>query len=202
MTSDTEYAAYASLPMLQWPSEAEAFLAFMRAREVRTYLEIGTASGRFALFVKRALGLPKIAVCDLWCPPLLRREPDVEFFIGDHHSREYDEWRRRLGHIDMVFIDADHENGYRRDFEIERGHPHRYIAMHDIANKAYPGLREFWRHEVRGEKWDLVNTDTAGPFGMPPIRYPFGDARNFQELVDTYGYSCGFGIVKADAAAG
>ncbi len=181
--------------MLQWQTELDAFREFMIANRVRSFLEIGAATGRLSLYLKEVLQLEKVAACDVWQSPLLKAG-HVEFFCGDHHDPAYPEWRARLGHIDMVFIDADHETGFRRDYEIERAFPHTFMAFHDIANTAYPALVDFWEHEVTGDKIKFVNTDTSLKFGVPPVKFPFATWQTFDELVASCGYACGIGVVK------
>jgi hypothetical protein len=181
--------------MLQWQTELDAFCAFMVDNRVRSFLEIGAATGRLSLYFKDVLQLEKVAACDIWHSPLLKAA-HVEFFHGDHHDPAYPEWRARLGHVDMVFIDADHETGFRRDYEIERAFPHSFIAFHDIANKAYPALARFWESEVTGDKRTFVNTDTSLRFGVPPVAFPFATWQTFDDLVADCGYACGIGVVK------
>lgn len=185
-----------SRAMLQWQSELDAFCAFMAANRVRSFLEIGAATGRLSLHLKDTLALDKVAACDMWHSPLLKAAK-VEFFHGDHHDPAYPAWRAQLGHIDMVFIDADHETGFRRDYEIERAFPHSFIGFHDIANKIYPALSQFWEEDVVGEKHTFINTDTSLRFGVPPIAFPFASWPTFEALVADCGYACGIGVVKA-----
>lgn len=182
--------------MLQWQPELEAFCAFMEAHGVRSFLEVGAATGRLSLYLKERLRLEKVAACDLWQSPLLKAAR-VPFFQGDHHDPAYLEWRRAQGHFDMVFIDADHEVGFRRDYEIERAFPHTFIGFHDIANTAYPALMRFWQDDVQGEhKQAFVNADTSLAFGVPPISFPFASWPTFEAYVAECGYACGIGVVK------
>lgn len=183
------------LSMLQWPSELDAFLEFMRENQVRSFLEVGALSGRLSLMLRDVLQLEKVAACDFIYSPLLQTAKDVAFFCGNHHDPQYLEWRRVRGHFDMVFIDADHETGFRPDYEIERAFPHRFIAFHDIANRAYPALLRFWQFEVQGRKCEFVNSDRTAKFGVPPVRFPFLSCQTLDEYVEQYGYSCGIGVV-------
>lgn len=186
-----------SRTILQWQPELDAFCRFMEARRVRSFLEVGAATGCLSLFLRDALHLGKIAACDLWHSPLLKAER-VEFFHGDHHDAAYLEWRARLGHFDMVFIDANHETGFRRDYEIECRFPHTFIAFHDVANKLYPVLTRFWDTEVRGQKQTFVNIDPSVGFGVPPIQFPFASWQTFDEYLADCGPACGIGVVKPD----
>lgn len=185
--------------MLQWQSELDAFVELLVANRVRSFLEVGAATGRLSLYLAERLELEKVAACDLWQSPLLKAA-HVEFFRGDHHDPAYAEWRARLGHFDMVFIDADHETGFRRDYEIELAHPHTFIAFHDIANQAYPALRHFWEHEVTGDKVAFVNRDTSLRFGVPAVAFPFASWPTFEDYVAECGHACGIGVVRPAAS--
>jgi len=77
-----------SRAMLQWQSELDAFCAFMAANRVRSFLEIGAATGRLSLHLKETLHLDRVAACDVWHSPLLKAAK-VEFFHGDHHDPAY-----------------------------------------------------------------------------------------------------------------
>jgi len=187
--------------MLQWPDELQAFLDFMLAHRVSSFLEIGSATGRLTLFVKTALSLRLAAACDVLYPPLLRLRSDIAVFCGDHHAPKYLEWRAALGRVDMVLIDADHETGFRRDYEIERSFPHGFLAFHDIANRAYPALGAFWRDEVEGEKREFVNADVSRGFGVPTIKFPLAQWPTLEDYLAECGPACGIGIVGPSAAA-
>lgn len=185
--------------MLQWQTELDGFCDFMATHRVRSFLEIGAATGRLSLYLRERLGLERVAACDLWQSPLLKAAK-VEFFLGDHHDPAYPAWRAALGHVDMVFIDADHETGFRRDYDIERAFPHSFIAFHDIANTAYPALMRFWQHDITGEKHTFINTDTSLQFGVPPVVFPFATWPTADALIAECGHACGIGVVKAPAA--
>jgi hypothetical protein len=185
--------------MLQWENELDALVEFMRCHHVRSFLEVGAATGCLSIFLRDTLKLEKIAACDLWFSPLLKAQR-IEFFRGDHHDPAYLEWRARLGHFDMVFIDADHESGFRRDYEIELAFPHTFIGFHDVMNTAYPNLMKFWDTEVEGEKHLFVNTVTSQTFGVPPIQFPFATWPTFDAYVAEFGHACGIGVVRPKPA--
>jgi hypothetical protein len=180
--------------MLQWKTELEEFCRFMLTQNVRSFLEIGAGTGQLSVFLKQALRFDRVCACDLYKSPLLREHPEILFFHGDHHERDYRTWREHLGHIDMILIDADHHTGFREDYLIERQFPHRFIAFHDIANPHYPELCKFWEEEVTGRKQVFVNRDPQIPFGVPPLRYPFGQWTSQQQYESRYGRCCGLGV--------
>ncbi len=55
--------------------------------------------------------------------------------------------------MDLVSIDANHAfHAVSADFAINRRHPHRLLAFHDItgANRYTTGVRRFWQGMKRG----------------------------------------------------
>ena len=86
---------------------------------------------------------------------------DIEFLEASSHSKTYRKWRKDLGHIDLVMIDADHKHdAFKKDYEIEVMFLHNFVAMHDIKNVGYNDLRKFWKKRVKGDhKVEFVNTD-------------------------------------------
>jgi len=181
-------------PMLQWKTELEEFCRFMIETNVRTFLEIGTGDGQLSIFLKDALSLDRVCACDLKLPPLLARREDITFYHGDHQAPAYLDWRAKQGLIDMVFIDANHKTGFRTDYEIEWQFSHRFIAFHDVANKAYPALRAFWENEILAKKTTFINRDPTIGFGVPELTYPFKWVRSAEELEFDCGLSCGIGV--------
>ena len=79
-------------------------------------------------------------------------------FWGNSDSPEFHTWRDSLGHIDLVMIDGDHRyKGVRKDFEINRRYPHRFLAFHDItgSNRWTTGVAKFWNELNEGHKWEM-----------------------------------------------
>jgi hypothetical protein len=181
-------------PMLQWKTELEEFCRFMIRNSVRSFLEIGAGDGQLSVFMKDGLCLDRACACDLHCAPLLAQRRDIAFYHGDHQAPEYRNWRAMQGTIDMVFIDANHKTGFRGDYEVELQFPHRFIAFHDIANRAYPQLGEFWKNEVSGGKIAFENRDATIGFGVPELKYPFRWIPSAHWLEQECGRSCGIGV--------
>ena len=87
---------------------------------------------------------------------------------GDSGTDAYVAWRRELGPIDLVLIDANHHyRAVRRDFEIERAQPHRFLALHDItgARRGTEGVARLWR-ELDGNKIEIVAPESKMGIGI------------------------------------
>ena len=182
------------VPLFQWKSEFEKLCGFILENKIKSFLEIGVARGGLGLFLKNALKLPRIYGCDLFKPESQEYLQKVEFFHGDHQSLEYLKWRKNIGQIDLVFIDADHEKGFIADYFIEKNFKHKFIAFHDIANVAYPNLCAFWKKEISTSKIEFINTDLKASFGVPEITYPFFEWNSEKDYIEKFGRSCGIGI--------
>ncbi len=149
--------------VLQNRDELIALCELIDATEVRSYLEIGVWTGRLVSTLHGLFGFERVAACDdgyarrFGLP--LQLPPDAHYFEGDSRSAAYAAWRRELGAIDLVFIDADHGYaGVRADFERERHMPHRMLAFHDItgANRHTAGVAKFWRELDGGYKEEII----------------------------------------------
>lgn len=138
--------------ILQNREELLALCRFIEARGVRSYLEIGVWTGRLCSALHRLFSFDTVAACDdgyarrFGLPLALPAE--IRFFEGDSTSAAFLRWRAELGPVDLVFIDGDHTyRGVRRDFELQRRFPHRFLALHDIsgANRYTRGVGRFWQ---------------------------------------------------------
>lgn len=177
--------------ILQYPKEIESFVNFMIENDVKTYLEIGVGPGHMALFMADELEFEKVSACDIRYPKCLRKRKDISFHHGSCYEEGYLGWRESLGHVDMVFIDAIHKRRYaRRDYLRELEFPHRFLAFHDVRNKRYPKLTQFWEKEVKGPKVEFVNKDKKSV--MINMRK---ERKNIlKEHRRKYGISCGIGV--------
>ena len=149
--------------VLQNREELVALCELLERLDVRSWLEIGAWTGALTRCLDELFHFDLVAVCDDgWAKRRglsLTLPERTELFVGDSGSAAYQRWRAGLGHVDMVFIDADH--AYRavaRDFDINRAHPHRVLAFHDItgANRYTAGVRRFWRKLDRGHKHEIL----------------------------------------------
>jgi predicted O-methyltransferase YrrM len=177
--------------IMQYPDELYPFMKFMVDNGVESYLEIGVKRGHMPIFIKRVLDI-KVYACDINYPEQFKEhKPDIEFLQSDSNSKKYAKWREGLGHIDVVLIDADHNyKPAKKDYQREVKFPHRFIAMHDIANKGYPDLTKLWRNIVEGEKVEFVNKN-------PDARLLCVEHRSDEYIANyrrKYGTSCGIGI--------
>lgn len=138
--------------------ELQEFLAFLKSKELSSYLEVGCKFGGVVWPVARQM--PKgsrIVAVDLpngpWgrsesqlsleaCVAHLKRDGyDAHLFIGDSTDNSIVQKVRDLGPFDAVFIDANHTEPYvRKDFA-NYGTRARIVCMHDIGwdNPTPPG---------------------------------------------------------------
>ncbi len=148
---------------LQNREELVALCEFIDQHDIRSWLEVGSWTGALTRCLHALFHFDRLAVCDDgWArrrglEPSL--PPEAELLVGDSGSESYARWRSSLGHVDLVFIDANHAyHAVRRDFEINRAHPHRFLAFHDItgANRHTTGVRRLWRELDHGWKRELL----------------------------------------------
>ncbi len=158
--------------MIQVKEEITAFCDFLRERQPRNMLEIGSESGgTFYLWCQLVSGL-KISL-DLpngasgsWRfidPQLLAERnqkmlswaPNVRLLTGDSHDLAMQQRVRDLlgsQTLDLLFIDGDHSyEGVKQDFEMYREFvttPGGLIAFHDIQHL---GPQQLWA-ELGGNK--------------------------------------------------
>ena len=148
--------------ILQNQHELAIYLDWLREFEIRRYLEIGSWTGRLVSYLHSELQFERVAACDVgWAEEAglqYRFHPDVLFLKASSWGPEYREWRKELGPMDVVFIDGDHSyNAVRKDFEINRDAPHRFLAFHDIYNPEFgSGSTRFWQ-ELAGYKYEIVS---------------------------------------------
>lgn len=155
--------------LLQNRAEVSALCEWMESKKIDSYLEIGLWTGQLLTFISQQFSLRIMAACDLLHASRLglpvHIPPQVQFFSGSSQELQYQLWRKALGPIDMILIDGDHSyNGVKRDFEINRRLPHRYLVLHDIANPLVPGPGQLWR-ELTGQKQEIIlpNPDLKDP---------------------------------------
>ena len=147
---------------LQNREELLGLCEFIRARGIRSYLEIGVWTGRTVQALHRIFDFDKVAVCDHgWARQRglpMHVPAAADWLQADSDSPEFLRWREGLGQVDLVLIDANHRyHAVKRDFEINRRFPHRFLALHDITgfHPATRGVARLWR-ELEGEKLEIV----------------------------------------------
>lgn len=148
---------------LQNRAELVLLCQWIEAKRIRSYLEIGVWTGRVVTALHRLFRFDRVAACDLgWAEDrglAISLPPDCELHRGDSQGPGYAAWRERLGHFDLVLIDGDHRyEAVRRDFEVNRALPHRFLAFHDVAT-THPGdagVRRLWQELPGPHKLELV----------------------------------------------
>lgn len=148
--------------ILQNREELIGLCEHIAAQGIRRYLEIGIWTGRLISTLHRLFDFDVVAAADLGVAEglglPLRLPFGATFFRGDSTSTAYRQWRSGLGPLDLVLIDGDHSYaGVRRDFEINRAFPSRWLAFHDIlgGEPSTEGVGIFWR-ELAGDKIEIV----------------------------------------------
>ena len=137
--------------ILQNREELIGLCEFIETHRIRSYLEIGIWTGRLVSALHRIFDFDRVAAADHgWaqdCGLAISLPEDADFFFGNSDSDEFMEWRRSLGKFDLVLIDANHRyHAVRKDFEINRQFPHRFLAFHDITgcNPGTEGVARLW----------------------------------------------------------
>ena len=148
---------------LQSREELVALCQWIDRARIRSYLEIGLWTGRLVSALHRLFQFDLVAACDhRWAERFglsIHLPPDCRVFWGDSRSAGYQRWRRELGVVDLVLIDADHRYGaVRQDFQINRSFPHRFLAFHDItgARRQTRGVGRLWSELTEGYRLELL----------------------------------------------
>jgi len=153
---------------LQNRAELIGLCELIEAETIRSYLEIGIWTGATVRALHQLFDFDLVAACDHgWCERFgleIRLPQGCHFLRANSESDAFAEWRRALGHIDLVMIDANHHyKPVKRDFEINRGYPHRFLAFHDIVGDtpATNGVARLW-DELEGDKRPIIRTPEPG----------------------------------------
>ncbi len=149
--------------ILQNREELIGLCELIEELSIRSYLELGVWTGGLISVLHRLFRFDRVAACDHgWAEQHgleIRVPAEAAFFRGNTESEGYRKWRRELGAIDLVFIDANHAyHAVKRDFEINKSYPHRFLAFHDItgATRQTAGVAKFWRELDRGSKREII----------------------------------------------
>jgi Methyltransferase domain len=142
------------LRIWQYPRQFSRYLCDLAGLAVRSYMEVGVRHGGTFVatveYLERFSPLAQaIAVDIIPCPAVAeyarRFNPRAEFLRVNTQSEDFARALARHGEIDLVLIDACHEEAQcRRDFETVRDKAN-LIALHDVVNPSYPGVGRVWR---------------------------------------------------------
>ena len=149
--------------ILQNREEVLGLMEFIETHNIRSYLEIGVWTGRLVSTLHRVFDFDTVAAADEGYAKTkgldIHLPKEASVFWGDSSSEEYKTWRAELGPIDLVLIDANHNyTGVKKDFEVNRQFPHRFLALHDItgSNRWTTGVRKFWSEIDHGHKTEIL----------------------------------------------
>lgn len=190
--------------IMQYPNELAFFAGFCIGRGVRRYLEIGIQHGGLLAFMETACTFETVAGVSYDEREVLRARradhPNWTVFIGDSHSPEYKQWRHALGQIDLAMIDGDHSfEGVKADYELELTMPSKYIAFHDIANKAC-GVPRLWEEIPEDRKLASFTNSDPEVRMLNTIRDRNTDDF-FRKQIEKHGVGAGIGIVRGSLQA-
>ena len=177
---------------MQKKQEIVEFLKFLRSRNIKAFMEIGTANGGTLFLLCRALPQDAFGISlDLpgtvfregyqsYKLPLYlsfaRGEQRLEFIRADSHSPQTLESARALlggRKLDLLFIDGDHRyEGVRKDFEmysplVRAGG---IVAFHDITLNTDDGgceVKKYWEEIKKSQKHlEIIGSGPEGSYGI------------------------------------
>jgi cephalosporin hydroxylase len=145
------------LRIWQYPEEFGRYLAHLVRLNVRSYMEIGVRhGGTFVATVEclaRSGPLVAAVAVDIMPSPSVvqhaRLNPSVRFLRVNTQSTAFDRALARMEPFDAVFVDANHDEAECLH-EVESVRQRcSAIALHDIANPDFPGVRRVWERICR-----------------------------------------------------
>lgn len=182
---------FSGLPAVQVESELNGFLALLKEKKVRSYLEIGTARGDTFYTVMSSLPRSSVGVAvDMpeasWGLDKSKTYLDyaiagldddylVQAIYGSSRDKEIIDKVSVLAPFDMVFIDGDHTlEGVTKDYE-NYGHLGKMVAFHDIVDDMRANKRGetidvpvFWK-KLKNEKPYIEFVEQGSKMGIGVI---------------------------------
>ncbi len=126
------YTHEGGLGLQQNPEELADFILLLKGKEIATYLEIGSASGGMAGFIKDEVGLAEVLSIDDGKHPRHGEHHIAGQLVASSHSEEAKHWVKDQM-FGVVFIDGDHEYaGVKQDIELAMTCS-KLIAVHDTV---------------------------------------------------------------------
>lgn len=199
---------------LQHRTELQSFVEYIRGREPKTVVEIGTFLGgtlyvwsRALESTRRVVGVDKPVWTELVHDgrrelyPTFSTATDVDLVYGDSHDDgTYEAVRERVDDVDLLFVDGDHTyEGVREDFRTYRDllGDDGVVAFHDVRRHAEDRAEK----ERRLERVDDLSADLVrvgrpewGIAGFWEDLSPSYDTREFLTHPEQMGM--GIGVVE------
>jgi hypothetical protein len=130
--------------------------------DIKTYLEVGVASGGLMHYFTEVLGLDAFGI-DVVGPLMVDGEL---VYLGDSHAPETVEWAEENAPYGMVLIDADHaHSAVEKDWELYSGMASKMVVLHDIGHSLLPGPRQVW-DQVQGRKLEIITPGQSLGIGI------------------------------------
>jgi len=169
--------------MQQDPGEFAQLIEALHGRDLKSYLQVGSAAGGTERFICEATGIKTLHIIDygnhpefnVWRdqnrPALEAKGVTVTEWLGDSHSDEAEQFLAEHGlKYDLIGIDGDHTPaGARMDWKLIEPclKPGALVWLHDIdATKMRPcdnGAFEVWTELKKRHK---VLVEAIGTFGI------------------------------------
>lgn len=169
------------LKLQQVPEEYTDLLLFLKARKIKTYLELGIGNGgsfSVACFFMQETLEKAVAVDDFSYKELIgQSSTELNKFIEmiqvdadiNFINATTDQFFKSINpshKFDCIFIDADHSyEAARKDYYNSLEHINKggIIIFHDINSDACPGIKRLWQEVKQGKaSHEFIASKTCG----------------------------------------